>query len=197
MEGCEDKISFAILLGGKSRRMGRDKSQMKISENMTFLERIACEMSDILESSDKYLSVNDSQDTAIKGYEAVNDLVSDIGPLGGIFSVLSKASTEYVLFVACDMPRLTQEAITYLLDRWEGEDMCIASTSKGRQPLVGIYSKACILPIKNQIERGLYKPIMLLELVRSKVVDMSEFEECFVNINTADEYERYKNGQEV
>lgn len=197
MSGYKDKISFAILVGGKSSRMGRDKSQMKIDGNMTFLEKLDCELGDIFGAADRYISVNDTQNIEIKGYETVKDIAPDIGPLGGIFSVLTQTSQDYVLFVACDMPGLTKEAVTYLLHKWEGEDMCIASTDKGRQPLVGIYSKACILPIINQIERGLYKPVLLLELVNSKVVDMREFEECFVNINTVDEYKRYWNGQKV
>ena len=183
-------IAFSVLLGGMSSRMGSDKAKLKIksdSGELTFLEHLARELNDF---DEKYLSINSSQDYSLEGFTNITDFFQNIGPLGGIYSVLQASQKQYVLFVACDMPKLTKKAISYLINEWNREDMCISRTANGRQPLVGIYSKACIPFIKDMIDKEIYRPGMLFDSVKSKLVDMSDFEDCFANINTVDDYNR-------
>lgn len=182
-----NNLAFAILLGGRSSRMGRDKAQLKINTNISFIEKLAYEFNGF---GEKYLSANKSQDYQIQGFRNVSDIIEDIGPLGGIYSVLNISLKDYVLFLPCDMPLMTKDAILYLLSKWRGEDICIASSEYGRQPLVGIYSKNCINVIKQLFSEGAHKPGMLLSRMNSKVVDMSAFEECFANINTMEDYKK-------
>lgn len=188
-----NSLAFSILLGGMSSRMGNDKAKLKIeseSGESTFLEHLAGEINDF---GDKYLSINSSQDYSLEGFTNIIDSFPNIGPLGGIYSVLKASKKQYVLFVACDMPKLTKEAISHLISEWNGEDMCISKTANGRQPLVGIYSKACIPFIKDLIDKKIYRPGMLFDSVKSKLVDMSDFEDCFANINTIDDYKKLTN----
>lgn len=182
------RLAAAVLLGGKSSRMGRDKAELRIhfeAGDFTFVQKLASELSDFEE---KYLSENSSQNCTLDGFTVVRDAVANIGPLGGIYSVLSVSKSEFVLFTACDMPMLTKAAIMHLVDSWKGEDMCIAVTGDGRHPLVGIYGKACLGCIEELVEQQTYKPAALLNMVNSKTVDMSEYAECFLNINTAEDY---------
>lgn len=185
-----NNLAFSILLGGMSSRMGCDKAKLRIkskSGNLTFLEHLAFGIDGF---DEKYISLNSSQDYSMEGFTNIVDIFQNIGPLGGIYSVLNASQRQYVLFIACDMPKLTKEAISHLIDEWNGEDMCICCTSNGRQPLVGIYSKACLPFIKKLIDEKNYRPGMLLNLVSSKLVDMSYYEKCFININTIDDYKK-------
>lgn len=181
----KDKMSAAILVGGQSRRMGRDKSQLTYG-SVTFLGEIAAKLDDF---NEKYLSLNAGQTHTVIGFTNVYDKYDNIGPLGGIYSVLKESTVDYVLFVPCDMPFITRSAINHIVDMWQEEDMLIAMTKSGRQPLVGIYSKRCITAIGELIDKGDYRPAMLLESVRSTICDMTEYEECFANINTIEDYE--------
>ena len=107
-----NSLAFSILLGGMSSRMGKDKAKLKIeseSGESTFLEHLAGETNDF---GDKYLSINSSQDYSLVGFTNIIDSFPNIGPLGGIYSVLKASKKQYVLFVACDMPKLTKEAIS-------------------------------------------------------------------------------------
>lgn len=186
-----DKLAAAILVGGKSTRMGVDKATLKIlskSGEITFARKLADEME---EFDEKYLSINSSSRCRLANFIDIPDIVQDIGPLGGIYAVLSQSKKDYVLFAACDMPKLSKEAIMHLVNSWNGEDMCIAFTKTGRHPLFGIYGKTCIPKIKELINGKSYKPILLMECVNSKLVDMSEYEECLMNINTVDDYKKF------
>lgn len=189
MSDFKENLSLAILLGGMSKRMGSDKAKLKIGE-LTFLEHLAGELSGF---SEKYFSVNSLREYHMDGFTNVEDQFPGIGPLGGIYSVLKAAKTDYVFFTPCDIPKLNRNAVKHLIDNWGGEDMCIAFTSKGREPLVGIYGKACIPFIEELVKNDIHKPIVLSEYVSSKFVDMSSFEECFDNINTLEDYLRIEN----
>lgn len=187
-----DKLSLAILLGGKSTRIGREKANLKLlseTGESSFLEVIAKELTGLDDSIDeKYLSVNSKQKYSIQGFKNVTDIVNDIGPLGGIYSVLKSSKKDFVLFVACDMPYIKKEALWHLIDGWNGESLCISRTQNGRQPLVGIYGKGCIPFIEELINNRIFRPGLLLDLVESKVISMSDYKECFVNINTIEDY---------
>lgn len=189
MSDMKDNLSLAILLGGMSKRMGSDKSQLKVGES-TFLEHLVKELDFFRE---KYFSVNSTREYHMEGFANIEDAFPGVGPLGGIYSVLKAGKNEYVFFTACDMPKLSREAVKYLIDNWNGEDMCIATTKRGREPLVGIYGKACIPVIEDLIAKGIHKPIVIADYVSSKFVDMSSFEECFDNINTFEDYLRIEN----
>lgn len=189
MSEKKDKLSLAILLGGMSKRMGSDKAKLKIG-NVTFLEHTADELGDF---SEKYLSQNVTQEYSLEGFENVTDSIKGIGPLGGIHAVLNACKSDYVLFAACDMPKLTREAIDFFIDKWDGEDMCIPYTKRGREPLAGIYGKACIPFIEELAAKGIHKPIVLADYVSARFVDMSSFEECYDNINTVEDYLRIEN----
>lgn len=186
-----DRLSSAILLGGKSSRMGVDKAFLGLKSNegdRSFLDKLASEM---FFFEEKYLSLNASQDYLIEGYKNIIDEIENIGPLGGIYSVLRSSKKEYVFFAPCDMPKLTKEAVMFLVDRWQGEDMCIAYVNDRKQPLFGIYGKKCMPYIEEIIGKNSFKPVLLMDYVSSRVVDMSEYEECFVNINTIDDYKKF------
>lgn len=181
-------IGVAILAGGLSSRMGTPKEDLLLQSadrDATFLQHICEEVKDF---PYRYLSENTEKSHEIDGFVSIQDKIDRIGPLGGIYSVLLQAEVGGVLFLACDMPAFTREVVNAFLDKWDHHSVCIAVVDGKRQPLVGIYTKECIPFIERQIGSGCYKLGILLDTVNCKHVDMSEYREAFLNVNTERDY---------
>lgn len=160
----EYRIAAAVLVGGKSKRMGRPKENVVIEgDGRTFLEKI-CDEVDLCPDNlicARYLSVRKGQGTERKGYITVEDKYDDIGPLGGIISVLERAGEDgidAVLFLACDMIRYDRDEIASICSLYMGEEILWARTQgKNIQPLASIYSTGIVRSVRNMADKGDYK----------------------------------------
>lgn len=95
------ELTIAILMGGESKRMGRDKAFVKW-KGKTFLEHLYQELS--FYNKNIVLSVNNDQYLKLKNsYTCILDEEPKKGPLGGIYSVLNQLESD-VIFFAVDMP---------------------------------------------------------------------------------------------
>ena len=171
-----------ILAGGQSRRMGTDKSRLKI-ENETFTERI-------------YKTLLELTDT-ITVVRAEQDIYPNWGALGGLHTALSVCESEWALVVACDLPFVTAELFKHLASLRTDHDAVVPLQSDGRpQPLAAFYrTQPCRARATELIETGHRRPLDLLELVNTRWVPFTELtnldqaEKFFVNINTPDDYD--------
>ena len=171
-----------ILAGGQSRRMGTDKSRLKI-ENETFTERI-------------YKTLLELTDT-ITVVRAEQDLYPNWGALGGLHAALSACESEWAVVVACDLPFVTAELFKHLASLRTDHDAVVPLQSDGRpQPLAAFYrTQPCRARATELIETGHRRPPDLLELVNTRWVPFTELtnldqaEKFFVNINTPDDYD--------
>ena len=159
--GKEHKIAAAVLVGGRSTRMGRPKENMIIEgDGRTFLEKICDEIDACFPDCicARYLSVRKGQEIYRKGYVRVEDEYDDIGPLGGIISVLKRAKedgADAVLFLACDMPGYDRNEICTICGTYKGEDILWARTDgKDIQPLASIYSTGILKAAMSMAGRG-------------------------------------------
>ena len=171
-----------ILAGGQSRRMGTDKSQLRL-ENQTFTERI----------SETLLQVTHS----ILIVRADQDVYPGWGALGGLHAALSACRSEWAVVVACDLPFVTAELFKYLASLRTDHEAVVPLQSDGRpQPLSALYRiQPCLPRATELIETGHRRPLDLLELVNTRWVPFTELtnlaqaEKFFVNINTPDDYD--------
>src|SRR2546430_17716334 len=83
----QPSIEICLLAGGQSRRMGRDKSRLKLGRR-TLLGHIRAE----------------AKTLGLPVRVIRRDLVPRCGPLGGIYTALKSTRADGVLFLACDMP---------------------------------------------------------------------------------------------
>jgi len=102
-----NNILGVVLAGGKSRRFGEDKNQVKLG-NMTLLDRtlfkIRREFKEILIVSNK--------DLKIKKLDKINliyDFMKDLGPLGGVLSAMkwvknNNKKYKWIATFPCDTP---------------------------------------------------------------------------------------------
>ena len=97
-------LTIAIQAGGKSSRMGTDKSFVP------FLGRPMIEVvrERVEGLGDELIVVTNKPEAyAYLGLPMFGDDYPDTGPLGGIYTALHHAAHPHVLTVACDMPWLS------------------------------------------------------------------------------------------
>ncbi len=98
-----------VLAGGQSRRMGRDK-RICTYQGQTLLS-LAVALTQGM--GQRFLSSSDLA-VSLPGVTRIPDLISGLGPVGGLISVLPHVSLPWVLVLPCDMPKLTAETLALL-----------------------------------------------------------------------------------
>jgi molybdopterin-guanine dinucleotide biosynthesis protein A len=184
------QIEAFILAGGQSRRMGTDKSQLRL-ENQTFTERVAETLEQV---SDAIILVGARHEHA--KYKSVADVYPGWGALGGLHAALAACESEWAIVVACDLPFVTAGLFNYLALLRENCDAVVPLQPDQRpQPLAALYRiEPCRQRAAELIESGRRRPRDLLELVNTRWVPFNELrnldqaEKFFVNINTPDDY---------
>ncbi len=184
-------MTCAILAGGQSKRMGRDKVTVEINRraliNLVY-DKAKEAFQDIIIISNNH--------KAIEGVEApiVPDIIAARSPSVGIVSALLYADTPYVFILACDMPFISVEALKYMVNEVNGEDIIIPRTKGGLEPLHAIYNRSCIAPLFRLIGQNRFKITNVLPFVRVRELDrapcfIKDGTSVFTNINTMDDLE--------
>lgn len=154
------KIAAAVLIGGRSVRMGQPKESVIIpGDGRTFLDRICDEIDKAYPMiiSQRYISQREEQQSIRDGYINVYDTYTDIGPIAGIASVLARAEKDgcdAVLFAACDMTGYHYGEISQICTHYHGEDVLFARCGGRLQPLASIWSAGCLPAVLTMIEKG-------------------------------------------
>jgi molybdopterin-guanine dinucleotide biosynthesis protein A len=179
-------ITCAILAGGLSRRMGKDKATLNFGDGCLLEEiyhRVRTVFDDIIIVSGRHRS--------IEGVDApvVGDVLPAKGAMVGIVSALMHAGTSHVFVLACDMPFVDEEAVRAVVEAWEGEDVVIPKTDTGFEPLHALYGRSCISYMLNAIQHGNFKIRSLFPYINVKIVKNHRafFEGggmAFTNVNT-------------
>lgn len=183
-----------VLAGGSSKRMGRAKQDLALGgepmlSRQIRLLRSLCGQVGIAGGSKPR---NDESDFYCE------DEWPGRGPLGGIFSGLARARTEYNLFVGCDMPFLTPAFLRYLGARAVAARASVTtpeSRSLRVQPLCAIYRRGARAAIRMSLMRdanktsGFYNRVCCL-VIRWREISRAGFRpDIFTNVNTPADYE--------
>ena len=185
-----------ILAGGKSRRMGRDKAFIDAG-GVPLFERVYSVFREIF--SEIIIVANDGR--PFEKYEGriENDIISNKGALGGLYTGLFHSSSYHAFCSACDMPLLNPQLIKYISDERDAYDVIIPRTRDGLHPLHAIYSKNCLRPMRQLLERGDLKIINFFNRVRVRFIEETEIRKVdphmrsFLNVNTREEMEMIRN----
>ena len=157
-------LNGLVLAGGRSTRMGQDKSGLIYygkpqREYLTDLLRPYCRS--------VFWSVNQTQTNELT--EAKQPLIVDAfelsSPLNGILSAFQHDSQSAWLVVACDMPLLTSRSLDALMNGRDPAKMAtVFYDSDGQlpEPLLGIYEPAFGPILYKAVTDGAYSPRQLL-----------------------------------
>jgi molybdopterin-guanine dinucleotide biosynthesis protein A len=133
-------VAGALLAGGQSRRMGRDKAMLQW-RGRTW----AALMADTLAGAgcDPVVQIGGSPATGVR---CVPDRYPGEGPLGGVLTALDALEGRFVAVVACDLPLLTSitvERLRRCLD--DGPGLHVAVADSGRiEPLCAVWRTSTV-----------------------------------------------------
>ena len=154
-DAVSSPITGAILTGGDSTRMGRDKIGVMLA-GRTLLEHVhgivapICRDVMVVTREDR---LEATRSTAPDSCRVVADRMAGRGPLVGIHAAIAAAATERVLVVACDMPWLQPALLEAMIVTGCG-DVVIPRTERGWEPLHAVYDRRCLAAIEQRLEQG-------------------------------------------
>ena len=181
------QASAAVLAGGRSRRMGRDKGLLSFA-GRTLIEHILAQIRPWVDEI--VIGANDRAKYAFTGLPVIPDEIPDQGPLMGILSCLQAVRHERVFITACDIPELPAELIKHLLVCDPQADIVMVRSAVGRaEPLLAVYTRRLVPAIRRALARGSRRIDALIDdpTVRVAFVDMPPGD-WYRNVNTPDDY---------
>jgi molybdopterin-guanine dinucleotide biosynthesis protein A len=189
-------MTSIILAGGKSLRLGRSKFLETIEDKSLIqwvVDRLAVLSTEIIIATARGEAIPCSSAVEIK---TVADIYPGKGPLAGIYSGLMAASSPRAIVVGCDTPFLSTGLLEYMTQTSPTFDIAVPRIKDKVEPLCAVYSKNCLAPIQDLLERNELQIIKLFSMVKVKYVGEDEIDSfdpehlSFFNINSQDDLTR-------
>ncbi|MGD1996240.1 MAG: molybdenum cofactor guanylyltransferase [Anaerolineae bacterium] len=182
----------AVLAGGASRRMGRDKAFLELG-GRPLIQMVVDSMAEVC--AEVLVVADDPQPYARFGVSVARDRFRGVGVLGGLHAGLDAAAHDLVLAVGCDMPFLNPELLRAFVGWVEGFDVAVLRRGEEVEPLHGAYRRTCLPAMEAVIRAGRRRIISFFPQVRVRYVtpeDVAPLDptlRSFRNVNTPDEWE--------
>jgi molybdopterin-guanine dinucleotide biosynthesis protein A len=186
-------LTIAILAGGRSSRMGTDKSFVRVL-GRPLIEDILARVAGL--GAETLIVTNRPGDYAYLGVPLFGDVLPDKGALGGIYSALYAARQRHVLCIACDMPFVVRPLLDHLISLIPEGDAIVPRLAGDAEPFRAIYARDCLAPIRAALDAGRMRVISFFPDVRVRYVDEDEIDRfdprhlSFFNVNTPDDLEQ-------
>jgi molybdenum cofactor guanylyltransferase len=136
-------VSFAILAGGRARRLGGIAKGLLLRDGRPLLANLLALAPRFAET---FLVTSDAAAYRAFGVKSVADVVADRGSPGGVHAALVHTHTPWVLVVAADMPFVTDAVVSLLLaERSDAVDAVGFEVGGEVEPLLACY-RASLAP---------------------------------------------------
>ncbi len=191
-----NNILAVVLAGGKSKRFGRDKSQVKLG-NKILIDYILTEIidfyKDILIVTNEPIKFLDSNKISI-----VNDIKKGLGPLGGIFSAMkwvrdNKKDYKWISTFPIDTPFFKKKHLIkfYKEINLEKSNLFFMKSKNKRHNIFGLWSLELYEKLESALNRGDRKVELWANEIGVKTIDFEHEnnKDPFFNINTEKELE--------
>ncbi len=185
-------VTAAVLAGGRSMRMGVDKTLLHV-DGVPLVSRVVEAVSSVCSHVTVVTNRPDSlADAGLpEGVSVLTDEVAYLGPLGGLVTAMGAATDEWVLAVAADLPWLSTGLIRALWELRDGADVVVPVTAEGAEPLLALYRvEACLPAARAAIESGrrrlvaFFGAVKVLEVPIESLRDSDPDLRSFLNVNT-------------
>ena len=179
-------VKGLVLVGGKSTRMGTDKSELNYHGKSQ--KEAAKELLETRNLETFYAVQNASEKV-----DEIHDKFLNLGPFGGICSAFQKDPNSAWLVLATDVPFINEEVIQLLLKHRNPSKVATAIKGKGKEfvePLITIYEPKAYPILLQYLAQGYSCPRKVL--INSDV-EIVEVDDDFIrNINTPEEFDAAK-----
>jgi molybdenum cofactor guanylyltransferase len=195
------RLGGIILAGGKSRRMGTDKAELRLN-GLTFVEHLVSRFRSmglplVIVGSSKAACKLDQMASAHARILLANDQRTDAGPLEGIRVGLSELEkfAEFGFVISCDSPLMKLEVAEYLLNKIGSSQASVPRSKTEIYGTTAVYRTDIHRLIEQELSEGNHSVKYMLSRLDAQFVDVDELRAVdpklvtLININTPQEYQ--------
>ncbi len=180
-----------VLTGGKSVRMGQDKSRLVYHQKPQYAHSVS-----LLRAfcHDVFLSVSEPNSFQSEEISQINDSFIGLGPYGGILSAFRNDPNSAWLSLACDIPLLNEKSIQKLVESRDPSKVATCFHNEETnfpEPLITIWEPKAYPRLLHFLSMGYSCPRKVLinsEIKEIQPEDQSEIK----NVNTPADFEFVK-----
>jgi len=180
-------IPCILFAGGKSSRMGQDKSLLAFGGYSTLAHYQYDRLSQLFGTVSISTKTTDKFDFEAPFILDVEN--ADFAPTAGFVSAFETLSCDRIMVLSVDTPFVDETIFQSLINADnDAFDAVIAKTPSGTHPLCGIYHRSLLEEFKRMQREGDHRLGKLLSMSQTRFVEF-ENEEPFMNLNHPHEYE--------
>jgi molybdopterin-guanine dinucleotide biosynthesis protein A len=180
-----------ILAGGKSVRMGEDKSQIEY-HGISQWQYLSMSLEDMGIQVNISCRTEQQEKFSRKGVNLVLDKVMDFGPMGGLISAFMNDSSKAYLTIASDLPNVNSAFLFELISQRDPSTFATAfiNDEKGwPEPLITIWEPRSFLRIMQFVGVGITCPRKVLMNSPIKLIEPSD-QRFLLNVNNPEERDK-------
>lgn len=181
-------IPCVIFAGGKSSRMGEDKSLLPFGTFNTLTEFQLNRLGKIFKKI--YISCKESSKFNFEA-EFIEDIKTDsiYAPTAGFISVFEALKCEKFFAISVDSPFIGEDEIKKIVQADKADaDATVAKTPRGIEPMCGIYHRSTEKKFAAMLHENSHKLGFLLKISKTIYVQFED-EKPFLNLNHPHEYQ--------
>ena len=140
-------FSAALLMGGRSRRMGVDKAYLTDPESGLASWARQARLLQSLDPDERLLSLREgqTQPSELASWRTVIDLVDDAGPISGLAACLQAAQQSLVLVLGVDLLAMEMAVLERVLRLASLDAGAVYQNAQGfYEPLAAAYPKSAV-----------------------------------------------------
>jgi len=182
-----------IFAGGKSSRMGEDKSLLPFADFSTITEFQLSKLSKIFKTV--YISCKDKNKFHFLKEDEEVSFIEDVetdsvyAPTAGFVAIYKNIKEERFFALSVDSPFVGQKEIQQIIEADNSSsDATVAKTESGVQAMCGVYHRSLQNKFIDMLNTDKHKLGFLLSSSKTTFVEFSD-EKPFVNLNHPHEYQ--------
>jgi len=191
-----NKILGVVLAGGKSKRFGEDKSQVKLHGKILIdyiLSEIMDQFSEILVVTNNPIRFKDSSKIL-----TTKDFEEGLGPLGGILTAMKwikdqKKDYEWISTFPSDTPFFTNKELKIFYEDIDikKSKLFFIKNKETRHNIFGLWSLDLLKKLETDLQKGERKVEVWADTVGVETINIEyEKRDPFFNINTKEDLEK-------
>jgi molybdopterin-guanine dinucleotide biosynthesis protein A len=186
-------FSAALLAGGQSSRMGRDKALLPVAGANCVMGQRQLDVLRDLEPAAIFWS-GQPRHGLPEDVHVVSDEIENLGPLAGISACLNRCESDLLVVLAIDLPRMSATYLRSLLAQCSSARGVVVQHDEFFEPLAAVYPKSMReLALEHLHQKQLALQALMREAVKRKLLNVVSLDEndvpLFKNVNTPDDLE--------
>ncbi|MHB8709330.1 MAG: molybdenum cofactor guanylyltransferase [Desulfuromonadales bacterium] len=166
--------------------MGRDKACIVINGERLFTRSLAL----LQHYFPTVMIAGDRPDLAQPGIPAIIDIFPG-SALGGLYTGLNAAQTEWIFVVPCDMPYPDGRLVELLLAQRQGADAVVPRTPKGYEPVFAAYHRNCLPHMEVMLRNSQHRIYDFYQRIGIRYLDWQQmprgWERALLNLNSPEQ----------